>query len=567
MTMSCRTYRTRAAVTTGGALLAALIATGTAWAQGPDADAAPRDSADVRRDAEEAQAEFERERVARLPWTWGTASGECDEVVGRFCYWHDAGGSWEPPPPDPGIEAARGALFERLAEAAHALPGDGWIAGQRVRYLVEAGREAQAAEAARSSRADPAWRLALEGYALHAAGEFAAAEHAFDRALAALPAEERAQWTDFALLLDPSLARAWRRLGGPGKELFARRLWWLADPLWSVPGNERRTEHFARVTLARLQEDARSAYDVAWGSDLAELTMRYGWPVGWERARPRSGTLGSSARPGVVAHDAPGARRFVPPHDVFIAPEEAAPGSWPLEPEAPRSTYAPSYADSVVELTHQLGVFRRGDRAVVVARALGAPDAALFVASGPGAEPVAARGAGDAPLLVEAPWGPAVVSVEARAGRWAARARYGLLLPAPGISDLLLLEPGASLPATLAEAAARAKAEPAATPVERMGVYFEVYPPPGGGAARFTVSVRDVRGGFGRRLAAALGLGARARETALSWSEPLPAGVEALSRAVVLTLPGLPRGRHEVILEVELPGAAPATSRRSIEIR
>lgn len=554
------------------------LAVAIAWSAAPAAaqgSNVPADSADLRAEAALAQAEFERERIRRLPWAWRDASGPCDEVIGRFCYWHDRGGGWDPPPEDLGLAAPRDALLARLADAAEALPGDGWIAGQRVRYLVEAGRHGEAMTVARAARGlseaigVDAWPRALEGYVLHAAGDFAAAERAFDAALAAMSAEEAGRWTDVAPLVEPRLAREWRSLDAAARPEFARRLWWLADPLWSVAGNERRAEHFARLVQDRFQENARSAFDVAWGRDLREITLRYGWPVGWERARSRSGSLGNTARPGVVAHDAPGGRIFFPPPEVLATPHDAPPDAWPLTTERPRSAYAPAYADSIVELTHQLAVFRRDEDAVVVAAYdLDGADAALVVATGPDDDPEIERATEDRRALrVEVPWRPAVVSLEARAGRRAARARYGLRLPSKpaAVSDLLLLSPGAALPSDLDEAVSRARRTARVRPREEVGVFFELYPPPGADAARLSVSVRDDRRGLGRRIAALFGGGGE-RGAALSWSEPLPPWTAVLPRAVVVSLPDLPAGRHTLLLEVELTGGLRATVERAIEV-
>ena len=235
--------------------------------------------------ARAAQAEFERFRVARLPWSWGSAGGPCDEIVGRFCFWHE-GSDDRPPPPEPdGVPAARDTLLARLDAAAARAPADGWVLGQRVRYRIEADRAREAAAVAAACGAEPWWCAALEGAARHAAGEFQAAERGFDRALEAMPAATRERWTDLSPILDRDARRVWEGLGGGGRDAFARRMWWAADPLWSVPGNERRAEHLARHAWDRLQANAASAYDVAWGDDLSELLVRYGWPAGWERVR------------------------------------------------------------------------------------------------------------------------------------------------------------------------------------------------------------------------------------------------------------------------------------------
>jgi hypothetical protein len=551
-----------------------------------------RDSAAVRDAAEEAQSAFEQARIRRLPWTWDSPPHPCDETVGRFCFWHGEVDGWTPTREDSGIVGERERLLGRLADAAKSLPGDGWITGQRVRYLVEAGRPADAVAVARACRTEPWWCRALRGYALHAAGEFAAAGDAFDRALAAMTAPERDRWTDLELLLDRDLRGVWRRLGGGARAAFARQLWWLADPLWSVAGNERRTEHMARLVVDQLQARARSPYDVQWGPDLRELTIRYGWPVGWERVRGKSGALGDGSRPGIVGHDAPKGRGFVPPHDVFVAPGAARGADWPLDPPAPRETYAPAYADSVVELTPQIAVFRRGDAArVVAAWELGAdgeptptsvervspaadpePEAALLVARDPDAPPAAARArCRSCALVVDVPWESALVSAEARAGRLAGRARRGLPLrelERPPLSDLLLLERPAPLPASLDSAVPFARRSYRVRSGERIGVFFELYPPEGSRSAEISITLRDERGGFWRGLAAGLGLsGRRQGEVAVSWIEEFPAGTAVLPRALALDLPPLAAGAYALELAVTLPDATPSVATLPLEVR
>ncbi|MFN2420314.1 MAG: hypothetical protein ABR527_02885, partial [Gemmatimonadota bacterium] len=359
-----RSFRLHAAV--GGLFAAVFVAPVGLEARPQTPGGASRpDSTEVRDVALDAQAAFERARVRRLAWTYGRSSQPCDEIVGRFCLWDDGGG-WEPKPEDPDIAVGREQLLDRLAELARAFPGDEWIAGQRVRYLVESERPEAAIAVAAQCAAGSWWCRALEAYALHAASDYAGAERAFDRALGAMPADQRRRWNDLELLLDRDLRRVWRELSPGARTAFARWLWWLADPFWSVPGNERRTEHFARHVLDRMLGRTRTPYDVAWGKDLAELTIRYGWPAGWERVRSDMGTLGGDARPAIVGHDPPGGRSFLPPHGAFLAPFDARLDDWPIDSPESRSAYAPAYADSIVDLAHQLAVFRRGERAVVV---------------------------------------------------------------------------------------------------------------------------------------------------------------------------------------------------------
>jgi hypothetical protein len=530
----------------------------------------PRAAAAQEREVHQAQAAFERARVARLPWSRERAFGPCDEIVGRFCYRHEAGADRPIPPEPEGVAAARDSLLAVLDAAAGRNPADGWTAGQRVRYRIEAGRPAEAIAVAMECGAEPWWCAALEGAARHAAEDFAAAERAFDRALGAMPADERERWTDVAPILDADSRRIWRGLGPGAREAFARQLWWAADPLWSVPGNERRTEHLARHVWDRMQEDAASAYDVSWGADLRELLVRYGWPAWWERVRTDVGRLGGSGRPGVVAHDPPGAKRFVPALAAIADPAVAGAAEWPLGDPTPPATYAPSYAPRFLSLEPQIARFRREDGAVVAvgwAPPRESPEAearsfALDVLASEGpdrpfvAENVSATADGGS-LGIAVPWPRAVLSLEARGAQFAGRWRAGIELSGarsrlPAISDLLLLASPAVLPGSLEEAIPRARGSALAASGERLGVFWEAYPP--------EEAVEEP---------VAIALAIRGREAdpgALRWSETFPPGARVVPRAVALQLPALPPGDYVLQVEIAWPRAGARRALREFTI-
>ncbi len=324
----------------------------------------PPDSTTLLHLARTTQAAFETFRIAHLPYTRSTTHwGRCDEIVGRFCFWHEEDPAWRPAPEAPAIAAARLRLLDTLDSLALLLPGNDWITGQQVRYAIEAGRKDEALRTARTCHATPWWCSALAGYALHAARQYASADSAFAVALHTMPAEARCRWNDLSPLLD-RLAKQYRKLGCTERAALERRIWWLADPLYLVPGNERRTEHFARRVLDALQDQARSAYGVRWGDDLEELLLRYGWPIAWEREAP---TGFSTERPAIISHNQPKSWQFLPPARFVENPATIRSGDWRLDAERPLSAYAPAYAASFEELPHQIAVFRRGDSIVVVA--------------------------------------------------------------------------------------------------------------------------------------------------------------------------------------------------------
>src|SRR5574342_1191501 len=174
--------------------------------------------------ARRAQADFERTRLFLLPPGFGHSGERCDARIGRFCYWTDGGDSHVPPEPTP-IGAARTRLLAVLDSAAQAAPGDGWVVGQRVRYLIEAGRTLDAAIAAQDCRADSWWCAALEGLAWHAAGDADAAERLFRSALELMSADEHCCWTDLSDLLGEPLRRRYRALSCDERSGFENRVW------------------------------------------------------------------------------------------------------------------------------------------------------------------------------------------------------------------------------------------------------------------------------------------------------------------------------------------------------
>ena len=268
-------------------VLAALIG-GFVGAHGAAAQP-PGDSGRVLEAARGAQARFESVRLAHLPRTWSRAGSPREEIVGRLALIDDAGlDEWRPAPEPPPVAGARADLLAALDRAAARLPEDGWIAGQRVFYQLEAGRTARALDAARDCRGEAWWCRALLGWALHAAGDFVGSASAFGEALAGMPRAERERWTDLEPLLERDSARLLEDAGDGERSRLERRYWWLADPLWSRPGNDRLTEHYSRHVQDRVLEDARTPFEMSWGSDLREVLIRYGWPVGWERTRART---------------------------------------------------------------------------------------------------------------------------------------------------------------------------------------------------------------------------------------------------------------------------------------
>ncbi len=544
------------------------------------------DSVTVYENARQAQQQFEEFRVAGLPWGWQRSRSSKDEVVGRLLLIGDSEETWQPLPEPEATGQARERLLAALDRAAQRVPGDSWIAGQRVWYAIEGGDPAGALDRLAGCLAERWWCHALRGLALHASGEFVIAEEAFNAALAVMPSTRRERWLDPIDLLDRDARRTYRRLDPAEREHFVRRFWWLADPFYAVPGNDRLTEHFARHVQDRIFENARSPFEMRWGKDLREVLVRYGWPVGWERIRRRSGGLGAISRSGIIGHDPPGERCFAPAAAVLEGPTRVAPGEWSIEDDGARTSYAPRYAEKIFELDHQLAVFRRAGEAVVVAGwqvsdsiPEGDPvDAALVIASGPTDSSSTARSRtteSHGVLELQVPWTPSVVSVEALApetGR-AARARYGLPISGAGtrrpvVSDLLLLDSPGELPLSLEDAVPRARGSTRVWSNERLGIYWELYPGTGRPhEVSIAVALKDERQGFWRKLGSTLNLaGDHTDSVALEWSESIPVGTFVYPRALEVSLPELPAGEYMLELTVRFADSSRVVANRAITV-
>ena len=539
------------------------------------------DSLATVRAARRAQAEFERVRRALAPRAAARSNGPCDERIGRFCYWHDGEGSDAPPEPG-GIAVARARLIERLDSAAASIPGDVWIAGQRVRYLVEGGRTDEAVAAARSCGGAAWWCEALEGLARHAAGQFVAADSIYAAALRDMPADERCRWMDLSPILAEPLRERFLALGCDARAAFAARVWWLAQPLYAHPGNDRRTEHWARLTMVRLLAGAASAWALRPADDLGELIVRYGWPEAWSQGPLEPGAV----TPLMVGHERQPSYHFLP--DVLPA-DDSTPlpqATWTLAPALTRERYAPAYAARFEMLTPDLAVFRRGESTLVVVaydltrdtlftgRRL---DAALVLAADERAPVVVQRRSEAPPAGVVVAMGPgtsqvASFEVTADSPAHAARARAGIApwdpsRPGLVLSDVLTFEPADSLPADLADVLPLVRGPARVRRGGRIGLYWELYGvAPSGETLTARVTVAPTRTGLLRRLGGWLGLGRSRRETRLEWQEGGRPQGGIVRRSLVVDLATLTPGHYRIEVTAATSAGGSRAAVRELEV-
>jgi hypothetical protein len=444
-------------------------------------------------------------------------------------------------------------LLSQLDSAAARYPGDGWITGQQIRYRVEIGQLSEALAIARGCRAATWWCRALEGYVHHTKGEFAAADSTFDIALAAMSDERECEWRDVSLLLQGDARDTYGHRKCLERRALEDRLWWLSDPLYLVPGNERRTEHYSRLVVNEMMLESASPRTIPWRRDNRELLVRFGPTIGWERRSTGRTSMGSDG--GVVGHHRRDSWHFVPTADYLTDLSTIRLGDWDLEPERPVERFGAGYAHEFVELTHNLYVFRDRDSAVVVTSCISpasgeieAVKSGIVITADEKSTPVTAPGCNCGVMVARVPMRPALVSVEAisRTDSLAARSRYWLDIPAHlsrgaesdlSISDVMLLDASDEAPDRLELAIPLAMPSSAVTAGDEIGLYWEVYGlDPHSDSLQFSLSVDKIGKGFLRRAAEWAGLVRPSHDIIqMKWTEPV-VNKDTVKRGIVLRL-------------------------------
>jgi hypothetical protein len=554
----------------------------TARAQSSDVRAATSDSLDLLRRARQAQRNFERIRRANLRGDLEGGRGPCDERIGRFCYWYEPFFAL-PRPELEEVGRARERLLRALAAAGTRLPGDAWIIGQRVRYLAEHGSGDSAVIVAQGCRAPRWWCHALAGFARHVARDYPGADDAFGRALRSMREEQRCTWTDLSPLLYDNAP--YRALPCSERQRVNERVWWLARPFYSRPGNDLRTEHYARHTMALLLQDAETADGVPWGADTRELIVRFGWPTHWSRSIGRPGSL---EPPSVLGHE-PSPSFWLLPTPALTTPwADVTALRWDPGLERPPARYAPPYAVGFAPIAQaQFARFLRGDTTLTIAAfdltldsvfATRPIDVRLAVAKDPATPVVVGPPPPTGPLgvaTVRSNWRPAVLSLEGvGVGTPRVARRRAMAAPDPAglpplVSDILLFVPHDVLPESLDAALTAALPAPVVLVGQQVGLYWEMYDVPDSTApAELAVTVTKARSRdevpypVGRaQCPARFGSLVTVR-----WHEEPDAPPRDGGRAIVLDLRSLSRGHYVVSLQVNVAGTPRGCSSREFRI-
>jgi hypothetical protein len=547
------------------------------------------------RPARRAQARFEDQRLRNLPPSeLATGDPQCDFRIGSRCIWRER---TQARPDEPRVVGRwREALIGDLRLALVAEPTDGWVTGQLVRYLVETDRLAEAAAAAAECAAERWWCLALAGYVAQQETRFTDAAAHFDASLALMPAAERARWTDLTPLLTEADRAAWAALDASAKRALETRFWWLANPLWSVPANERQTEHYTRHTVTLLLRDAQTPARVQYGNDLEVVILRMGQPVGFSEA-PRPGVGG---RRTVVTFFEPDGREFLPSLAMAADPAAITAADWPPAGTPDRTEYRPGYTKRVDDLEHQAALFRRGERTLLLlswALTPRAPLAGAWAGGGSGSRAGeegdalahtfiwfrSAPDDGAAPVHITEPPrrhallhpvepGTTVVSIEAHMPDvgYTARLRRGVPPPPPagglGISDILLTSVTDDPVESVQDALHLARPTVRLTPGERVGLFWELYALTGDDEdVTLSLDLTREEDGRVRRIARALRLAGDPENVGMQWQTRLEGGAVS-AHFLELELSDLTAGEYTLSLTVRRDSGESATGSRVIRV-
>ena len=565
-----------------------------------DASASSADVARLLEEARDRQEKFERYRASRIPVTRERSQQLCDERIGRICIWFGGEGEAVYPPEAPEVGEARVELISFLSGTAARAPGR-WVLGQLVYYLIE-NRDVDGATRVATECGIPEvwWCGALRGYILHLTAEYVESEAAFRKALASMPPDERARWISPRFVLTGDGEKPFERMAPADRDRRWELFWRLSDPLFLMAGNDRLTDHFARMVEAVNWRDAANPMGLSWGEDMEATLIRYGRNIGYSRTFDPVATMnGQGDTRRVQGHHHPKSRGYLFPEMFLESPSDVPPESWITAPREARTWYAPRYAPDMRALETQVGRFRRGAQMFVVgayrpvppeadsveAQApeanmqrsgefgiRGQPHAALFLIPEDGSEPNFVRGTDpEGVLTISSSPGRYVSGLEVvdLQGRQAWRARQGVAqLPlAPGrldVSDLLILKEGSPLPSSLAEAIPHVRPGVRIKKGERFPVVWEAYGLHVDQPVRITLGFTRGRPGFLTRVGEFLGVLEPDRPVEVVFEDPGPNSVQTAFRSIELQLPDLDPGEYTLHLRLELDGREPVVTSRPI---
>ena len=577
------------------------IAVGVLWTPVPThAQTESVDPDEIMKEMRELQEEFERFRESRTPVEAQQYTGVCDERIGRICIWFGGEENETFPSEFREVGQARIDLIRALDDAMEQAPNE-WLLGQQVHYLVE-NRNLDEAErvSVECGITETWWCSALHGYVLHVRTEYVESETAFREAVTAIPDDVYDRWTTPRYIFTSDGEDSFSALPPAERDATWEMFWKLSDPLFLFTGNDRLTDHFARLVVAHNREDASAPQGLEWDDDVAETLIRYGRNTGYSRSHDPGRTMsafgGLNDTRRMIGHHHPKSRGYLFPEAFLESPSDIPPESWITAPREARTWYAPPYAPEIRGLETQVGRFRVEDEMLVIGAYRptvtplgsdeivsawrenggieGDPHAALFLVPVDGGRNVVVQGSEpEGVLTVQTQPDRYVSSIEVvdLEGRQAWRARQGVVqtpLPPglPGVSDLMIMKPDAPEPQSLEEAIPWVRPGVRLAPGERFSVFWEVYGLRIREPIRITIGFSEGRPGFLSRIGEFLGIMEPDSPVDVTFEETGPDQVQALFRSVSLQLPDLEPGEYTLHLRLELAGRNPVITSRPIVV-
>lgn len=443
-------------------------------------------------------------------------------------------------------------LVTLLQRSGRDYPESGYIVGQAVGTLVRLGRHLEALELAESCSAEPWWCSALRGHVFQAAGRPTEAEAGLLRLLTEAPDTVACQFQTAPWLPGSRPRREvdWGTYdieseGRPppfscGVEAaVADTLFWLADPLYVVEGNDRLVEHLDRGLKALLH---RQIFEETLITEVPFVQTPFaGWAIYWPdiiRRGPWDSYRGGPGTEMVMWTSRTAARyHFVPD---FVGEGFGDP-IWRLNATREYEGYTPPYGP-FHEVPIQVARFRNDSadegapsmRVALASTLRGTPlfaladSAHLVLTDAPGSFPLVLTApvdsAGRARFLAEAAPERYVSSVEILGEAGVGRHRE-MLEPldvlGPGLSDILLFEPkGYDPPTTIVAATSTMYGSLDLQDVHELGIYWEVYGAEAETSIEHRLRIEREDGGFIDRLRRLLPGGPEDGSGTLTWEVP-----------------------------------------------
>jgi len=507
----------------------------------------------------------------------------CDGGSGSLCHGGDPDRGYCPK--DVPCHPTEEFLVEVLLKAATENPGSGYVMGQAVYALTKFGYQEEASNLVHACEAEGWWCNALRGYLLHSRGLVREAEALFREAMRRAPAPVMCLHGDAMWLLGEWDQRTGHVDALPQARdetsdwscverlLASDTIWWWADPLYNVEGNDRWTEHMARAMSARFAAEIRRAIR---GSEVPSRYVDYDWAMrirrgAWDSFEVPPG--GASMRFWTSKEKA--LYHFLPE----VKPDDLSNPTWSLQGTLQKEGFTPDYGPLYL-LPVQLARFRVED-SLRIAAAGGLLASPLRRASGATAYFILTDGPESMPLRLveevrrtnpvfigEAPARDYVAGFEVMTGigiGWDRRLVSPLQSQGPELSDLLLFDPSErSEPDSLLEVAATMLGSTTIERGNRIGVFWETYDAPQGATLEFVLTLEGDPGRLVDRLTAFFSGGSQEGRGRVMWTEPATGGTHP--RSVALDLTDLEEGDYTLVLRVQWPGQPPIERTRSLTI-